>query len=59
MVDILPIWLVRNSRILQLIIKVDMEAKAGEFLDKKGQNLISFYREPESNYDWDKAWQVT
>ncbi|MGD1701353.1 hypothetical protein [Dapis sp. BLCC M229] len=36
-----------------------MEAKPGKFLDEKGKTLISFYREPQLNYDWDKAWQVT
>ncbi|MCL2928998.1 MAG: SGNH/GDSL hydrolase family protein [Trichodesmium sp. MAG_R01] len=59
MVDILPIWLVRNSRILQLIRKVDMDYKQSQFLNYNGQTIISFYREPESNSDWDKGWQVT
>ena len=59
MVDILPIWLVRNSRILQLIRKVDMDAKPRQFLNNYGQTIISFYQKPQANSDWDKAWQIT
>ncbi|NEP78828.1 MAG: SGNH/GDSL hydrolase family protein [Okeania sp. SIO3B3] len=59
MVDILPIWSVENSRILQLIRKVDMDAKPRQFLNDYGKTIVSFYRKPESNSDWDKAWKVT
>jgi len=59
MVDILPIWLVENSRILQLVRKVYMDTKQSQFLEDYGKTILSFYREPELNYDWDKAWQVT
>nr|WP_293107071.1 hypothetical protein [Okeania sp. SIO2F4] len=58
MVDILLIWLIENYLILQLIIKIDMDSKKSLFLNDYGKIIISFYGEPQLNYDWDKGWQV-
>ena len=58
-VDFLPIWLVRNSRILQLIRKIDIERKIRKQIEEYEDINIGFYREPAPGSDWDEAWKVT
>lgn len=58
-VDLLPFWLVQNSRILQLIRKVDIDGKQRQFMKDYSEINIAFYREPKPNSDWDEAWKVT
>ena len=58
-VDLMPFSLVENSRILQLIRKVDIDAKRRQFEQDYSEINIAFYREPKPNSDWDEAWKVT
>ncbi len=57
-VDSLPQWLVANSRILQVIKKVDLD-------NKKRQGLAEYRRHsfdkfnPPTNEVWEEAWQIT
>ena len=57
-VDRMPSWLVNNSRILQVIKKVDLDRKKGElsedFTNLSTQNL----KEPQ-DAAWQEAWRVT
>ncbi|MBD1826343.1 SGNH/GDSL hydrolase family protein [Microcoleus vaginatus GB1-A2] len=57
-VDRMPSWLVNNSRILQVIKKIDLDRKKRElsedFTTLSSQNL----KEPQ-NADWQEAWKVT
>lgn len=58
-IDFLPVKLVRNSRILQLIRKTDIEAKIRQQIEDYEEINIGFYREPAPNSDWEEAWKVT
>jgi hypothetical protein len=57
-VDRMPGWLVNNSRILQVLKKVDLDRKKGElsedFTNLSTQNL----KEPQ-DAAWQEAWRVT
>ncbi len=59
MVDFLPYWLIRNSRIIQLIRKVDIDAKRRQYNQDYNAINIDFYKEPKPNSDWEEAWEVT
>ncbi len=59
LVDSLPFWLVQNSRILQLIRKVDINAKRRQFEKDYSEINLAFYKEPKPNSDWEKTWEVT
>ena len=58
-VDFLPFWLVRNSRIIQLIRKVDIDAKRRQYNKDYREINIDFYKEPKPNSDWSETWEVT
>ncbi|MGB3512358.1 MAG: SGNH/GDSL hydrolase family protein [Microcoleaceae cyanobacterium] len=58
-VDFMPFWLVQNSRILQLIRKVDIDAKRRQFEKDYSAINIAFYEKPKPNSDWEEAWKVT
>ncbi|MGD1807855.1 SGNH/GDSL hydrolase family protein [Dapis sp. BLCC M126] len=58
-VDSLPFWLVQNSRILQLIRKVDINTKRRQFEKDYSEINLAFYKEPEPNSDWEETWEVT
>jgi len=58
-VDFLPVKLVRVSRILQLIRKVDMERKIRKQIEEYEEINVGFYGEPTPGSDWDEAWKVT
>ena len=58
-VDFLPVKLVRFSRILQMIRKVDIERKTRQQIKDYEEINISFYREPAPGSDWEEAWKVT
>ncbi|NES78720.1 MULTISPECIES: SGNH/GDSL hydrolase family protein [unclassified Okeania] len=58
-VDFLPFWSVQNYRILQLIRKVDIDAKRRQFEKDYSEINLAFYKEPQSNYDWEETWKVT
>jgi len=57
-VDTLPTWLVNNSRILQVVKKVDLERKkqqlSNDFTNLKAKN----FKEP-TDAVWQNAWKVT
>lgn len=57
-VDKMPGWLVNNSRILQVVKKVDLNIKKKK-LDEYFMGLVpNNFKEP-VNYDWQQAWQIT
>ncbi len=58
-VDFLPYWLIKNSRIIQLIRKVDIDAKRRQYNKDYNAINIDFYKEPKPNSDWEEAWEVT
>ncbi|NES71692.1 MAG: SGNH/GDSL hydrolase family protein, partial [Okeania sp. SIO2D1] len=58
-VDSLPFWSVQNSRILQLIRKVDIDAKRRQFEKDYSEINLAFYKEPQPDYDWEETWKVT
>ena len=55
----MPFWLVRNSRIIQLIRKVDIDAKRRQYNKDYREINIDFYKEPKPNSDWSETWEVT
>ena len=59
LVDFLPFWLVKNSRIIQLIRKVDIDAKRRQYNKDYREINIDFYKEPKPNSDWSETWEVT
>ena len=59
LVDFLPYWFIKNSRILQLIRKVDIDAKRRQYNKDYNAINIDFYKEPKPNSDWEEAWDVT
>ncbi|MDY7008641.1 MAG: SGNH/GDSL hydrolase family protein [Cyanobacteriota bacterium] len=59
LVDFLPYWFIKNSRILQLIRKVDIDAKRRQYNQDYHEVNIGFYKEPKPNSDWEEAWDVT
>ncbi|MGD1701349.1 SGNH/GDSL hydrolase family protein [Dapis sp. BLCC M229] len=59
LVDSLPFWLVQNSRILQLIRKVDINTKRRQFEKDYSEINLAFYKEPKPNSDWEETWEVT
>lgn len=58
-IDWLPISLVRNSRILQLIRKVEIERKMRQLQKDYEEMNFQFYREPAPGSDWEEAWKVS
>jgi len=57
-VDNLPDWLVANSRILQVIKKVDLDKKKRQGLAEYRRH--SFYKfNPPANEVWEEAWNIT
>lgn len=57
-VDNLPQWLVANSRILQVIKKVDLDNKKRQGLAEYRKQ--SFYKfNPPTNEVWEEAWKIT
>ncbi|NEP88922.1 MAG: SGNH/GDSL hydrolase family protein [Okeania sp. SIO2C2] len=59
LVDSLPFWLVQNSRILQLIRKVDINTKRRQFEKDYSEINLAFYKEPKPNSDWEETWELT
>ncbi len=59
LVDLLPFLLVKNSRILQLIRKVDIDGKRRQYEKDYTEINMAFYKEPEANSDWEETWKVT
>lgn len=57
-VDIFPGKLVRNSRILQLIKKVEIENRNRELERTRSTTYNNLYLEPK-DADWQEAWRVT
>ncbi|MDJ1184338.1 SGNH/GDSL hydrolase family protein [Roseofilum casamattae] len=57
-VDFLPGWLVKSSRILQLLRKVEKDVKNRELEKLRQYTYNSLYREPEDE-NWENAWQIT
>lgn len=56
--DKLPAWLINNSRILQVLRKVDLDNKK-RILEKETQaQYVKIFREPD-NAEWRDAWKVT
>ncbi|NEQ41564.1 MAG: SGNH/GDSL hydrolase family protein [Okeania sp. SIO3I5] len=58
LIDSLPFWLVKNSRILQLIRKVDRNEKRRQSRKYYSEINLAF-KEPKPNSDWSEAWKVT
>ncbi len=57
-VDNLPQWLVKNSRVLQVIKKVDLDNKKLQGLAEYRRQ--SFYKfNPPTNEVWEEAWKIT
>ena len=59
LVDFLPFWLVQNSRILQLIRKVELDGKYRQYQKDYSEINLAFYKKPQPNSDWEKTWKVT
>ncbi|MEG5055349.1 MULTISPECIES: SGNH/GDSL hydrolase family protein [unclassified Microcoleus] len=57
-VDRMPNWLVNNSRILQVIKKVDLERKKRELSEDFTTLSTQNFKEPQ-NAAWQEAWRVT
>ena len=59
LVDFLPFWWVKNSRILQLIRKVDIDGKYRQYEKDYSEINLGFYQEPKLDSDWQETWKVT
>ena len=59
LVDFLPFWWVKNSRILQLIRKVDIDGKYRQYEKDYSEINLGFYQEPKPDSDWQETWKVT
>jgi hypothetical protein len=59
LIDRLPIGWVRNSRILQMIRKSELEAKKKQFMKDYEEINIAFYKEPAPGSDWETAWKIS
>lgn len=57
-VDRMPSWLVNNSRILQIIKKIDLDTKKRE-LSEEFSNLITQNLKEPQDAAWQEAWRVT
>lgn len=58
-VDFLPVKLVRFSRVLQLIRKIEAEGKIRKQIEEYEEINVGFYGVPTPGSDWDEAWKVT
>jgi hypothetical protein len=58
-VDWLPVWLVRGSRILQLIRNAEMQRLFRRYNEEYEQIHVGFYREPAPGSEWEQAWDTT
>ena len=59
LVDFLPFWWVKKSRILQLIRKVDIDGKYRQYEKDYSEINLGFYQEPKLDSDWQETWKVT
>ena len=59
LIDFLPFWWVKNSRILQLIRKVDIDGKYRQYEKDYSEINLGFYQEPKLDSDWQETWKVT
>jgi hypothetical protein len=57
-IDRMPSWLVNNSRILQVIKKVDLDRKKRELSEDFTQLSTQNFKEPQ-DAAWQEAWRVT
>lgn len=57
-VDRLPAWLVNNSRILQVVKKVELDFKKRQISDNFTAMVFKNLKEPE-NQTWQEAWRIT
>lgn len=57
-VDRMPSWIVNNSRILQVIKKVDLDRKKRELSEDFTKLSTQNLKEPQ-NANWQEAWRVT